>query len=194
MKKNIIHTVVSFLFIVNISSVVAQNGQLYFQKIKDANGIEQLLGPCSRLALQQAPFVNWFQPNYNNYVVDSATCKFVEPLLKDKKITIFLGTWCGDSKREVPRILKMLDCCNFPASQLQLIMVSNLDSMYKQSPLHEESGRNIVRVPTVIIEDAGRERGRIVEYPVTSLEKDMLHILRNEPYVPNYSTLRVGAR
>ncbi len=172
---------------------MAQSDPSYFQKIKDANGNEQLLGACSRIALQQAPFVNWFQPNYDSYVVDSATCKFVEPLLKNKKITIFLGTWCGDSKREVPRILKMLDCCNFPAGQLQLIMVSNMDSSYKQSPMHEESGRNIVRVPTIIIEEGGRESGRIVEYPVISLEKDLLAILRNNKYIPNYSSQRVVA-
>ncbi len=172
---------------------MAQSDPSYFQKIKDANGNEQLLGACSRIALQQAPFVNWFQPNYDSYVVDSATCKFVEPLLKNKKITIFLGTWCGDSKREVPRILKMLDCCNFPAGQLQLIMVSNIDSSYKQSPTHEEWGRNIVRVPTIIIEEGGRESGRIVEYPVISLEKDLLAILRNNKYIPNYSSQRVVA-
>lgn len=182
-----------FILSILAPSLVAQTVQPYFQKIKDAAGNEQLAGPCSREALQQAPFANWFQANYINYKVDSATCTFIEPLLKNKKITIFLGTWCGDSRREVPRILKMLDCCNFPPEQLQLIMVSNIDSAYKQSPLHEESGRNIVRVPTIIIEEAGREKGRIVEYPVLSLEKDMLRILRNETYVPNYGSLRVGA-
>ncbi len=121
-------------------------------------------------------------------------CRFAEPLLKDKKITIFMGTWCGDSRREVPRVLQMLDCCNFPAQQLQMIMVSNQDSTYKQSPLHEESGRNIVRVPTMTIEEAGKEKGRIVEYPVVSLERDMLSNLRNEKFIPNYPDLRVRTR
>ncbi|MFM9909153.1 MAG: hypothetical protein ACKVOW_07390 [Chitinophagaceae bacterium] len=193
MKKNIIFLVATLFFTINTLPLNAQNDPSYFQKIKDSNGNEQLLGACSRIALQQAPFVNWFQPNYDSYVVDSATCKFVEPLLKNKKITIFLGTWCGDSKREVPRILKMLDCCNFPAEQLQLIMVSNQDSSYKQSPMHEESGRNIVRVPTIIVEEGGREKGRIVEFPIVSLEKDLLSILRNNPYTPNYSSQRVVA-
>jgi len=172
----------------------AQTDSLYYQKIKDATGSEILLGKSSRKALEQAPFASWFFANYSNYVVDTATCKYIEPLLKEKKITIFMGTWCGDSRREVPRILKMLDCCNFPTSQLTLIMVSNQDGAYKQSPLHEESGRNIVRVPTIIVEEAGRETGRIVEYPVVSLEKDLLSILRNEKYVPNYGSMKVSAR
>ena len=193
MKKHIIY-IMTILFLMVSELSTAQGDSLYFQRSRDASGNEQLLGACSRTALQQKPFTTWFQSNYESYVVDSATCRFVEPLLKDKTITIFLGTWCGDSRREVPRVLKMLDCCNFPAGQLQLIMVSNQDSMYKQSPHHEESGRNIVRVPTVIIEEGGKEKGRIVEYPVVSMEKDMLLILRNEKYIPNYHDLRVSTR
>ncbi len=184
------------VFLISISTIElnAQTDPLYYQKIKDASGNDMLLGNCSRKALLEAPFAQWFQNNYDNYTVDSATCRFITPLLKDKKITIFLGTWCGDSKREVPRILKMLDCCNFPADQLRLIMVGNEGDVYKKSPLHEEEGRNIVRVPTIIIEVTGKETGRIVEYPVVSLEKDLLSILRNEKYIPNYSTQRVSAR
>lgn len=193
MKQYIIY-IMTILFLMVSELSTAQSDSVYFQRIKDASGNEQLLGNCSRLALLQNPFATWFQTNYDGYVVDSGTCRFIEPLLRDKTITIFLGTWCGDSRREVPRMLKMLDCCNFPAVQLRLIMVSNLDSMYKQSPHHEELGRNIVRVPTVIIEEAGKEKGRIVEYPVVSLEKDMLRILRNEKYIPNYHDLRVSTR
>jgi hypothetical protein len=88
----------------------------------------------------------------------------------------------------------MLDCCNFPSEQLNLIMVGNQGDAYKKSPLHEEEGRNIVRVPTIIIEDTGKETGRIVESPIMSLEKDLLSILRNEKYIPNYSNQRVSAR
>ena len=194
MKYYFISIITVFIFSMPTIELYAQSDPLYYQKVKDASGNDILLGNCSRQALLQAPFVQWFQNNYDNYIVDSATCRFIAPLLKDKKITIFLGTWCGDSKREVPRILKMLDCCNFPAGQLSLIMVGNQGDAYKKSPLHEEEGRNIVRVPTIIIEDTGKETGRIVEYPVVSLEKDLLSILRNEKYIPNYSTQRVSAR
>ena len=114
-------------------------------------------------------------------------------MLKDKKITLFMGTWCGDSRREVPRLLKILDCCGFPPEQLKMIMVSNQPDMYKQSPGHEEYGRNIIRVPTLIIEGMSHELGRIIEFPVVSLEKDLLRILRSEGYVPNYADRREDA-
>ena len=194
MRYYFISIITVLLFAMPTIELYAQTDPLYYQKVKDASGNDMLLGNCSRQSLLQAPFVQWFQNNYDNYTVDSATCRFIAPLLKDNKVTIFLGTWCGDSKREVPRILKMLDCCNFPADQLSLIMVGNQGDAYKKSPRHEEEGRNIVRVPTIIIEDTGKETGRIVEYPVVSLEKDLLSILRNEKYIPNYSTQRVSAR
>ena len=161
---------------------------------KDSRGNDMLLGKCTKEALQKAPFVDWYKPNYDSYVLDSVTCNFIRPLLAGKSIIIFMGTWCGDSKREVPRVLKMLECCNFPNANLTMIMVSNKDSLYKKSPQHEEAGKNIVRVPTIIIEQKGVEIGRIIEFPVTSLERDLLAILKKEKYQPNYHQLKVDAR
>jgi len=173
----------------NSSSPVLVN-----QISKDPRGNDMLLGKCTRAALLQAPFADWFKANYDSYVVDSFTCNFIRPLLAGKSITIFMGTWCGDSKREVPRVLKMLDCCDFPMNELKLVMVGNNDSLYKKSPQHEETGKNIVRVPTVIVEQKGAEIGRIIEFPITSLEKDLLAILRKEKYQPNYHQLKTDSR
>jgi hypothetical protein len=157
------------------------------QQFTDAAGQAILIGQCTREALWREPFRNWFVSNYDQYIVDSGTCVFVAPLLKDKKITLFMGTWCGDSRREVPRLLKILDCCGFPPENLTMIMVSNQPDMYKKSPGHEEEGRQIIRVPTMIIEGVTVELGRIIEFPVVSLEKDLLRILRKDGYVPNYA-------
>ena len=171
----------------------AQNAQTAFrvnQVSTDARGNEMLLGKCTKDALLKPPFSVWFLKNYNDYTGDLKAIDSLRPLLKNKKVTIFLGTWCGDSKREVPRMLKILDGCGFPEKQARLIMVSNLTGMYKQSPQHEEAGKNIIRVPTFIFYENGKEMGRIIESPVLSLEKDMLKILRKENYVPHYNTGR----
>ena len=177
MKQYFMALIISCIAILD-SAASAQNPVNINQIFRDSAGNEILVGKCTIESLSEAPFSSWFRQNYDAYIVDTATCKFLSPLLKDKKITIFLGTWCGDSKRQVPAILKMLDCCNFPKENLTLIMVSNQPAQYKQSPQHEEKGRNILRVPTLIIEDHQVEIGRIIEYPVVSLEKDMLSIVR----------------
>lgn len=173
----------SFLFSilsVVLAATAAQAQSSENQLVTDKNGNAMLLGKCPRTALLDSPFVTWFSSQYDQYLVDSTTCRFIRPLLTDKAITIFMGTWCGDSRREVPRMLKMLDCCGFPESSLTVIMVSNADTAYKKSPGHEEEGRNIVRVPTLIVQDKEREVGRIVEYPRVSLEKDLLAILQKQ--------------
>ena len=195
MKTYFIIIIIS-LFTISSCSVAKNSSSpvLLNQISKDSRGNDMLLGKCTRTALLQAPFADWFKPNYDSYAVDSFTCNFIRPLLAGKSITIFLGTWCGDSKREVPRILKMLDCCDFPMNELKLVMVGNNDSLYKKSPQHEEAGKNIVRVPTVIVEQKGVEIGRIIEFPITSLEKDLLAILRKEKYQPNYHQLKTDTR
>lgn len=152
----------------------------------DAHGNLNLLGRTDRDRLQQAPFAEWFNKNYADYKIDTNTAEQLKPLLKGKQFTIFMGTWCGDSKREVPRIYKILDYCGVKPSQVQLINVSNQDSMYKQSPQHEERGQYILRVPDLLVYDNKQEKGRVVESPVVSLEKDLLTIARGNAYTPNY--------
>ena len=88
----------------------------------------------------------------------------------------------------------MLECCNFPMKNLNMVMVSNKDTLYKKSPQHEEMGRNIVRVPTIIVEQKGVEVGRIIEFPKMSLEKDLLSILRKEKYLPNYHDQKANTK
>lgn len=156
-------------------------------EVKNENGQPMLLGHCSPDLLQKTPYDSWYYASFNSYAIDSATMQAVKPLLAQKRIEIFLGTWCGDSKREVPRMLKMLKHTGFDTTGLSLIFVSNSPAAYKQSPQHEEANKDIRRVPTLIVYDNAKEIGRIVESPVVSLEKDLLAILRGNPYKPKYA-------
>jgi len=97
-----------------------------------------------------------------------------------------MGTWCGDSKKEVPKLYKVLEACNFPEEQLTVIAVNRSADMYKQSPKHEEKGLNIHRVPTIIFYKDGKEINRIVEHPVKSFEKDIQNIVTVNTYKSNY--------
>ena len=111
-------------------------------------------------------------------------------MLKKKKIDIFMGSWCGDSKWEVPRMIKLLQAAGFDTTNLAIVCVSNEAGMYKKSPEGEEAGKNIQRVPTLIVYEKNKEIGRIIESPVVSLEKDLLRILKKDGYVPNYANLK----
>ncbi len=148
-----------------------------------------LAGHCSVSILQIRNYKEWFDKSYNAYQVDTNTTEQLEPLLPGKTIEIFMGSWCGDSKREVPRLYKILQQAGMDTNHVQLILVDNSLKTYKQSPQHEEQGKNIHHVPTIIVYDGDKEKGRIIESPVVSLEKDLLAILTTNTYTPNYKAV-----
>jgi thiol-disulfide isomerase/thioredoxin len=146
----------------------------------DRGGQPMLWGRCLPQSLKQPPYAAWFNSQYNNYVVDAG---LIKQLPAGFRAEIFMGTWCGDSKREVPRMLKMLEQASVPVT---LYTVSNHDSAYKQTPGSEAAQAAILRVPTLIIYDAAeKETGRIIESPVQTLEKDLLTITGGT-YQPRY--------
>jgi hypothetical protein len=191
MKSIHISLIIVSMFFIAPSHLIAQT--IYNQEVTDKNGNLLLLGKSTRDRLQQAPFDSWWNPSYSGYVVDSTSANELKPMLKGKRIVIFMGTWCGDSRREVPRMYKLLDYCGIPASQIELVNVDYRDSAYKQSPTHEERGLQIHRVPDLLVYDKQHEIGRVVESPVVSWEKDLLAILKDEGYMPKYKGVPVLA-
>ena len=98
-----------------------------------------------------------------------------------------MGTWCGDSRREVPRLLKVLDEAGIAPQNIRIICTKSGNPGHKTSPGREEQGLYIFRVPTVIVYRQNKELGRIVESPVQSLEKDLLTIVNGQPYTSQYA-------
>lgn len=153
----------------------------------DTRGNPMLLGAHPAEDLEQPPYGDWFNRNYADYTIDSATTILLRPLVKDKTFELFMGTWCGDSKREIPRMLKILRYAGVKPAQFKLVMLDTHDSVYKQSPAHEEKGKDIHRVPELLVYDAHhREMNRIIESPAVSLEKDLLHIMQGDAYISAY--------
>jgi thiol-disulfide isomerase/thioredoxin len=178
-----------FLFLACTNKIANHQGRPVNVEATDKKGNLILLGKTTRERLAQAPFDTWFTKNFDSYIVDSTTASQVKPLLHNKRFVLFMGTWCGDSRREVPRIYKILDYCRVKPTQIQLVNLNNSDTAYKQSPQHEEQGLNIRRVPTLLIFEDQHEVGRVVESPVTSLEKDILAIVTGQPYEHKYKNL-----
>ena len=137
-----------------------------------------LLGYFNLPRMLYAPHSEWYNSEFDRYqpgqkVVDKLALRISE----DITIKIVLGTWCPDSRREVPRFMKLLDALKFPVEKTTFIGVDNM----KLSPVGEYESLGIERVPTFIVYKNNIEAGRIIENPVTSLEQDMLDILiRNE--------------
>jgi len=142
-----------------------------------------LVGLSNRGGLQQDPFSVWFNKEYGAYTLNKEAVQVINNDSENLSIMLFMGTWCGDSRREVPRIYRILDAVNFDESRLTLI---NMDRE-KNSPDGEETGLNIHYVPTLILYKNSSEIGRVIESPIQSLEEDMAAIINGESYTPNYS-------
>jgi predicted Zn-dependent protease len=158
-------------------------------EIQNASGQTILAGHASISAMQMPNYKAWYDAAYNSYTIDASATEQLKPLLQNKRMEVFLGSWCGDSKREVPRMIKILQNAGMDTAKLDLVFVDNSTGSYKQSPQHEERGKNIHHVPTFIIYDGQKEIGRVIESPVTSLEKDLLVILQQQAYQPNYHAI-----
>ncbi len=129
---------------------------------------EILVGTISRTELEKKPYGDWFLETYKDYNIDSTQVKNLDSLLSGVKIKTFMGTWCSDSQREVPAFYKIMDQANANFDKLTLIAVTR----DKDTPQGLEDGLNITNVPTFIFTKDDKELGRIVEYPIESLEKD----------------------
>ncbi|WP_407557390.1 thioredoxin family protein [Winogradskyella sp. 4-2091] len=179
MKTNIITIIIIALFTFQI------NAQLNTEIIEEGE-TPFLLGKINKKGLEGENYKSWFTSNYNNYEPNSEIIDKISSKLKTYNIQLFMGTWCGDSKQEVPKLYRVLEACNFPMEQLTVIAVSRKPDMYKQSPQHEEAGLNIHRVPTIIFYKNNIEVNRIVEHPIDSFEEDIKNIITENNYISNY--------
>mgnify|MGYP000011732544 FL=1 len=147
---------------------------------KNASG--DLVGITARSDFDQQPYTNWFQSYYDNYSIDKNTAKKLKKALKNVTIKAFMGTWCGDSKRETPKFYKLLALAEFDLKNLEMITVNR----GKKTPDNLQRGFEIRRVPTFIFFKDGKEIGRYVEYARESLEKDILKITTGKGYKHSY--------
>ncbi|MCE7992818.1 MAG: thioredoxin family protein [Roseivirga sp.] len=133
-----------------------------------------LNGPITKEGLKKMPYKIWFNTNYKTYLVDTETLKDIKKRrLNGLKIIAFMGTWCHDSNREIPRLLRVVEELGI-ADQLELYGVD----VNKTSIKEREKAYNIRKTPTIIFIRDGKEIGRILEEPEISFEQNLVEILK----------------
>jgi len=138
---------------------------------------EYLLGPTDpRTILAISP--EW-QAIYDSYAPDPVAFARLSEMAQAGsgfKVEVLLGSWCGDSRRQVPKFLKIEDLLGdhpLPATYV---------GVHKQRELRGDSvkGKDIQGIPSFIVYRDGKEIGRITEIPKDSMEGDLASILSGE--------------
>ncbi|SNR17741.1 Protein of unknown function. Tetratricopeptide repeats containing protein [Tenacibaculum jejuense] len=183
MKKQILILISFFLF--NVGFTQHTKGLVTNEK-----GKSMLLGEVNRASFNHKDF-DWFSKNYDAYLSNDKIINLLKDELQSYKIKVFFGSWCGDSKRNVPVFLKILDESNLSKEHIEIIALDRKDEAYKQSPNRAEKGLNIHRVPTFIFYKDGKEINRIVEHPKETFERDILKIIQGKKYVSKYKAVKL---
>ena len=89
------------------------------------------------------------------------------------KIDVYLGTWCPDSRNNVPLFLKILDRAGVavPVRYFDVPRKSSRDVKYYVEEMQIEL------VPSFIFYRDGKEIGRIIENPKAGMIEDMMDIV-----------------
>ncbi len=164
-------------------AIVVLFTQIVFSQAKseitkdEKTGKPMLLGEVTREAFEDTNFT-WFDNEYSEYRVDTASINGLEEKISKFNFKIILGTWCEDSQMFVPRLIKIFGKLNLPPKSYSLICVDR----EKKGLTSEVDNLDIQLVPTIIIYSEDVEIGRIVESPQENLEKDIVRLIAKQKF------------
>lgn len=142
-----------------------------------------LLGEIEKKDFLSPPFASWFNANYDSYEPAPEAMETIEGNISEvDEIVVYMGTWCPDSKREVPKFFRILDMANYDLDQVKMVAVDRS----KNAPDNSQEEYGVFRVPTFIFYKDGEEIGRFVENPRETLEKDVAKIVSGVEYKHSY--------
>jgi hypothetical protein len=107
-----------------------------------------------------------FQSMYDVCQADPGLIETLKAALPSAHVVVVSEYWCGDSRRLVPRLARVLECLPDWTAE-----VHSWNSTTRDKPWQVRA------IPTVIVLQDGHEVGRVVERPQSgALEEDLLKI------------------
>jgi cyclophilin family peptidyl-prolyl cis-trans isomerase/HEAT repeat protein len=120
-------------------------------------------------------------PEYSSrraeYQPDTSVVEMIAAAIRpEDRVEVYMGTWCDDSQREVPRYLKIADILKEKFSKELPASFITVDRS-KTKPEELLAGKNVEKVATFVYYRGDQELGRIVEKPTGLFEDDLLVIV-----------------
>ncbi len=140
----------------------------------DTHGTKIVTGVFSHTLLESDSSFLWYRENYAAFMPDSASVAVIAATAKNIHFIVVGGTWCGDTKRELPKFFKTVSLAHIPDTN---IVLYGVDRSKKSNDGFTEK-YNIINVPTFILLSNGKELGRIVESEKRGMEFDLVDLLQ----------------
>lgn len=131
---------------------------------------EYLSGPVTESQIRE---VKIFDLYADRYEPDAEIIQKLHEVKESILIDVFMGTWCHDSKREVPALFKVMELIDNPSITAKYTALE----YKKRGPKDIIEQNDIKRTPTFIIYKNGKEIGRIIEEVKKSVESDLYAII-----------------
>ena len=177
MKKLITNIFIASALLLAAQQINAQK-VIVNREVETTEDGKMLLGHQLKDQFTKEPYAQWYVKEHDEYALDQNAIKELRKgKITSYDIIVFMGTWCEDSHRDFPRLMRILEELKFPDARLTIIAVNRK----KESPTGDESIHNIQKVPTIIVQKYGKEIGRIIEMPTTGyIERDLVEILKKD--------------
>jgi hypothetical protein len=165
-----------FLFIYQSSAIncYSQQNKINLNISNPKSNGDIIVGYCTLEGITDTAFLSAYRQEYDHFRSAKEVMNQIYPLLDGITVTIVMGTWCSDSREQVPRFFRLFNDLEHSFADPVIICV---DREKKAGDLSLD-GLNIVKVPTFIVYFKGTELGRIIETPKTTMDQDFLDILK----------------
>ena len=152
-----------------------------------AQNDKTLIGKMEIEKLKNSEHSEWFMNYYNSYEPQDEKLEQLQNALPkgDFKFEIFYGSWCPDSQREIPRMVKIFEKIGIQKDKYDLIGVNRFKDL-PEAYANRSGEIKLNRVPTLIYYKNGNEINRYVEFAQVSLLDDLLLIVQEKGYKHSY--------
>jgi thiol-disulfide isomerase/thioredoxin len=127
-------------------------------------------------------FHSQYVEEIHTYEADMSEVMPYQEEILESKITIILATWCPDTRKQLPRFMKIMDEMGYPQEDITMIAV---DRELQAKGIEVKEKYDLKRVPTIIFRTReGKEYGRIVENPAlgNTLETEIQYLFKTQEY------------
>lgn len=127
---------------------------------RDGEGQKVIKGFLTKDQLASDTAFKWFAANQQGYTPYAATVQTLKAHKDSVQFLVFAGTWCHDTQFILPKFYALAEAAGINPTHITTVGVD----VAKNSQHNLTKVFQVYNVPTIIVLQNGKEKGRVVEY------------------------------